>query len=167
MTFQSEDRAKMLNSGKKLRQAIFVAAILDYERRATNYEGFKERVEGNIRRWEENLKKNDGFQCRTRENLRKNHERLAKAQEALVRRNSPSSLEWLERQRNTANTHRSEEVRMAAKEKIYDHEGKVRDIERNILQTQEWIDRGHRDLNDAVRKAAELKSKIADSRSKL
>jgi chromosome segregation ATPase len=157
----------MLNSGRKLRQAVFVAAIIDYERRARNYEEFKERVEGNIRRWEESLKKNEGFQCRTRENLRKNQERLVKAREALARRNSPSSLEWLERQRNTANTHRSEEVRMAAKEKIYDHEGKVRDIERNIVQTQEWIDRGWRDLNDAERKESELKTKISDSKRKL
>lgn len=149
------------------RQALFVAAVFDYDRRQRNHDEFKERVEGNIRRWEESLEKNDGFQHRTRTTIEKNEDRLKKAKDALYRRNNASTMDWLERQRVIANTHRSEAARLAASEKIRDHEAKVRDIHRSISQMQEWISRGLSDLYSARLKASELQSKISDARRKI
>jgi chromosome segregation ATPase len=149
------------------RQALFVAAVVDYDRRQRNHEEFVERVQGNIRRWEENLEKNDGFQRRTAATIEKNQERLRKAQEALERRTSSNTMDWLERQRVIASTHRSEDARLSASAKIQDHEAKVRDIQRSIGQMEEWILRGRNELRDAKRKASELESKISDARGKI
>jgi chromosome segregation ATPase len=149
------------------RQALFAAVLIDYDRRQRNYHEFKERMEGNIRRWEESLEKNEGFQRRTAATIEKNEERLRKAQEALERRTSGNTMDWLERQRVIASTHRAEAARLAASEKIRDHEAKVRDIQHSIDQMHQWIERGRNDLRDARRKASELESKISDARGKI
>jgi chromosome segregation ATPase len=149
------------------REVLFVAAILDYDRRRTNYEEFRERTEGNIRRWEENLSKNRDFQYRTEKNIERNRERLEKAQDALERRSSQQTLDWLKRQRTISETHRSEEARSAALAKVHDHESKIRDIERSISQFSSWIMKSQDDLNSARNKARELDDKISSARSKL
>lgn len=150
-----------------IRGLVALALVLDHDQRRRNYEEFRERVEGNIHRWEEQLRRNADAQQRTRENIAKNKERLRKTGEFLERMESTSTQEWLERNERNAREHRNPEVRHAAAGKVSDHYAKLSDARSSYERTQDWIEEGQNKLYQMENRERELKSKISDANSKI
>jgi len=150
-----------------VRGLVALALALDHDQRRRNYEEFRERVEGNIQRWEEQLRRNADAQQRTRGNIAKNKDRLIKTGEFLERMNSASTQEWLERNERNAREHRNPDVRQAAARKVSDHHAKVSDARSNFERTQAWIEEGQSKLYQMENRERELKSKISDANSKI
>ena len=150
-----------------VRGLVALALVLDHDQRRRNYEEFRERVEGNIQRWEEQLRRNSDAQQRTRDNIAKNKDRLRKTGDFLERMESPSTQEWLERNERNAREHKNPEVRQTAAGKVSDHYAKVSDARSSYERTQAWVDEGRDKLYQLENRERELRSKISDANSKI
>jgi chromosome segregation ATPase len=149
------------------RNVLALAVVLDYEQRRRNYDEFRERVSGNIERWEEQLQRNKEAQSRANTNLTRNIERLAKSRSYLERLDSSTTREWLERTEQNAREHSKPEVRQAATAKVKEHYAKLADARQQYTKTQTWITEGREKLRDLQHRENELNSKISSARSKL
>ncbi|WP_338924053.1 hypothetical protein V0M98_38210 (plasmid) [Pseudomonas silesiensis] len=148
-------------------KVLAFALVLDHDRRRRNHDEFCERINGNIQRWEEQIRRNEEAQTRVDSNLTRNLERLSKSRLFLERMNSSATREWLERNERNAREHSKEEVRQAAATKVREHYTKLADAEQQYAKTQTWVEEGKTKLRELKNWEYDLHSKISSARSKL
>lgn len=149
-----------------LRDVLFIAALADYSNRRHNREEHIRRLQDNVDRWNESLKKMEDAAYRAQQNIIKNQERLSKSSLFLTRLRSPETQDWLSRQqKNSMST--KYEVRETALKKIRDHEAKEQDVEDQIRKIEQWIYESRSKIRDIESKIDSTRSKISDVEYKI